>query len=183
LSTLAIVLPMPNLLTQFLKRPRQIGSVAASSRWLSETMAQQSDTTGRVLELGAGTGPITELLLQKSRNLEAVELDSALATHLRGRFPGLIVHERDVEDVLREAKGPYRSIISGIPFAVMSKDKRDRVFRLIRERLEPGGRFVMFQYSKTTERELRELFGDANVTAIFVPWNIPPAFVFTCVKQ
>lgn len=146
-------------------------------------MAAQANLDGNILELGAGTGPITDALLKKTMRLEAVERDAILATHLKQRFPTLTVHQQDVEDVLRKTMRTYSSVLSGIPFAVMEKEKRTRVFQLIFQRLQPNGRFIMFQYSKTTEQELRNLFGDANVTATFVPWNVPPAFVFTCEKR
>lgn len=175
---------MTKLLARFIQNPLQIGAVAPSSPWLASAMVRQADLSGNVLELGAGTGPITKRLLVKMdpAAFETVELDPALVQHLQKRFPQARVHAEDAEAFLQRTNKRYRSILSGIAFVWMEKDKRHRLFELIRDRLEPGGRFVMFQYSKITEAELRSVFGDSAVTSVFVPLNIPPAFVFTCRK-
>lgn len=176
---------MSNLFGRFLKKPLQIGSVADSSPWLADAMIKQADLAGPILELGAGTGPITTRILKSlpaTSTLELVEIDPELARHLRKRFPKLLVKEQDAEQALADTTRSYRTIFSGIPFAVVQKKKRHHMFQLIKERLKSGGRFIMFQYSVSTEKELREVFGKANVTTIFEPRNIPPAFVYVCKK-
>ncbi len=176
---------MATLLQRFLKTPKQTGSIADSSPFLAEAMVKHARLDGDVLELGAGRGPITKAILQTlppHGKLELVEIDPALVKHLEQLFPQLTTHCCDIEEALAK-KPAYTSIISGIPFAVMDREKRRRVFHDIFSRLAPGGTFVMFQYSKTTLNELIALFGREQVRVEFVPLNVPPAFVFTCTKK
>lgn len=178
--------PMANLLQRFIKDPIRIGSVADSSHWLAKTMVEHSDLSGPVLELGAGTGPITKEILRHLADpaqLTLVELDPHLASTLRHKFPAATVLEEDAESVLTNSPTLYASIFSGIPFAVMEPAKRARMYALIQERLLPGGKFVMFQYSRLSEKELRTRYGKEHVHVHFVPLNLPPAFVYECHKQ
>lgn len=58
-----------------------------------------------VLEIGAGTGLLTELLAERARRLIAVEVDERLATDLRARFgakESVSVLERDVMEAVPE---------------------------------------------------------------------------------
>ena len=175
--------PMANLLQRFIKDPIRIGSVADSSRWLAEKMVECSDLSGHILELGAGTGPITKEILRRlpdQRALTLVEMDPHLATTLRDKFPLAHLLQQDAEEALSTSTQSYSAILSGIPFAVMNPAKRARLYQLIKHHLAPGGTFVMFQYSTSSEKSLRALYGKERVETHFVPLNIPPAFVFAC---
>jgi phospholipid N-methyltransferase len=177
---------MTSLLERFLKDPVKIGSVVDSSKFLAEKMAAHGRFDGPLLELGAGTGPITKELLRHlpdPAQLTLVELDPHLASTLRRKFPAATVLEEDAESVLTNSPTLYASIFSGIPFAVMDPAKRARMYALIQERLLPGGRFVMFQYSRLSEKELQARYGKEHVHVHFVPLNLPPAFVYECHKQ
>ena len=70
-----------------------------------------------VLEIGAGAGRLTAPLAACARNVEAIELDSALAEVLRTRFRGhdnVRVHERDAL-LMRFPAEPFR-IVANPPF-------------------------------------------------------------------
>lgn len=166
---------------KFLRSPRKIGSVAPSSPFLAKLMTRGIAPHARVLELGSGSGAITAHILKKLRapaQLTMVEADAEFADMCARRFPGAAVHNADAEDVLRSETATFDAVLSGIPFAAMDRGKRLRIFRLVRDRLAPGGAFVMFQYSLTTRGELRDVFG--AVETYFTPWNLPPAFVYVC---
>lgn len=164
--------------------PREIGSVAPSSSQLAKAMTQQIAPEASVLELGAGDGAITSKIIDRlvrPDQLTVVEIDKEFANTLRNKFFQSRVVEQDAEEFLRRSDDTYDFVLSGIPFAVMAADKRSRVFRLIEKKLRPGGKFIMFQYSETTLGELKQFF--ENVRTQFVLLNLPPAFVFTCVKR
>jgi len=71
----------------FLRNPRQIGALIPSSERLAQAMIADVDPeTDSVLELGPGTGVITQALLEKGlppEKLWLVEKDHTLS----GRFP------------------------------------------------------------------------------------------------
>jgi phospholipid N-methyltransferase len=165
---------------RFLTSPQSIGAVMPSGIQLARTMAASIKPGDRVLEIGAGTGALTQSILNRldsPAQLTSVEIDPELCKEFTKNFPSVHLITGDAEDILK-ASSNFDAIISGIPFAVMEPTKRDRMFTLIGERLSPGGMFVAFQYSLSSKTELEKLFKDVQVK--FSPLNIPPAAVYIC---
>ena len=93
----------------WIKKPLAVGAVTPSSKLLARTMAQYVDPegTGPVIELGPGTGPITEALIEHGvapSRLVLVEFNPAFCQLLRERFPEATVVQADayrLRDVAR----------------------------------------------------------------------------------
>lgn len=108
----------------WLSDPATVGAVAPSSRYLADAMADGVEDFEVIVEVGAGTGVVTESLLRRhpSARLIVFELGDQLATELRGRFPeahvvGGAFHEN--LSVLRNL--PAKTIVvSGLPFRSLS---------------------------------------------------------------
>lgn len=170
-------------LAKFIKSPNTIGSIAPSSGRLGRLMIKNLKPDAKTLELGAGTGAITAHILSRLNNpnqLTAVESDKQLATICQSKHKSINVLNQDILEILNSNQS-FDAIISGIPFAAMDSNQRQKLFHLIFERLTPGGTFIMFQYSTLTRKELQNIF--SNLKTDFTFWNLPPAFVFTCRKQ
>ncbi|MFQ5919471.1 MAG: 16S rRNA (adenine(1518)-N(6)/adenine(1519)-N(6))-dimethyltransferase RsmA [Thermoplasmata archaeon] len=99
-----------------------------SKRWgqhflLSEVVADAIVALGEiqaeevVLEVGPGLGILTKPLLQRTRNLVAVEKDPRLAEYLRERFPSL---DLVVGDVLQLDLPRFDKVVSNLPFEISS---------------------------------------------------------------
>lgn len=77
-----------------------------------------------VVEVGAGTGALTELLQERYEQLTAVEIDERAVDVLRRRFPALDVREQDVRELDWEAlaaeKGGPLYVISNMPYYLTS---------------------------------------------------------------
>jgi 16S rRNA (adenine1518-N6/adenine1519-N6)-dimethyltransferase len=77
-----------------------------------------------VLEIGPGLGILTGALLGAGANVTAVEVDSRLAEHLRGRFAGasgLQLVEGDALDVsTRELIAPPWDLVANLPYHITS---------------------------------------------------------------
>ncbi len=72
----------------------------------------------RILEIGPGTGNLTEVLAAKAGKVYAVEVDPALATGLQGRFRNVVVIKGDASKVdLPE----YNKIVSNLPYQISTK--------------------------------------------------------------
>ena len=175
---------MQTWINKFFHHPREIGSVTPSSKFLARLMVSRIPPDAKVLELGPGSGVFTNYILKhlkKSSNLTCIEWEQELAAICKKKFPSVNVINADAEDILSNDQTQYDCIISGIPFAGMSAKKRLRTFCLIKDRLKPGGSFTMFQYSLVSYKELKNIFD--NISLNFTLWNIPPAFVFTVIKD
>lgn len=166
---------------RFLASPKAVGALLPTSLSTARVMASPIDPKGIVLEVGAGTGSITQGILERIKDpsrLTSVEIDPKLAVEFKKNFPNVRLEIRDAEDVLRETSDSYDAIVSGVPFTVMKPDKRERMFRLIKERLRPNGVFVAIQYSLSSKKELEQNF--RNVDIKMSPVNAPPAFIYVC---
>jgi 16S rRNA (adenine1518-N6/adenine1519-N6)-dimethyltransferase len=78
-----------------------------------------------LLEIGPGRGALTELLLGKSRTLDAVEIDRDLSQQLRARWgapQGFELHEADALDfdlaTLSRTRGARLRVIGNLPYNI-----------------------------------------------------------------
>jgi phosphatidylethanolamine/phosphatidyl-N-methylethanolamine N-methyltransferase len=147
------------------------GAVLPSGRRLSAALAEPvRDRRGLapdVLEVGAGTGPVTrELLplLDAESRLDVVEanprfagtvgeLVDAYADGHGGRAGERIrervrVHEAFVEEL--ETDRRYDVLISGLPFANFTPSQVDLIMRRYLRLLRPGGTLTYFAYCATS---------------------------------
>lgn len=176
-------MPSPQPITffkRFLASPIAVGAVLPTSLSTARIMASPIDPMGSVLELGAGTGSITQGLLLRltdSSRLTSVEIDPQLAKAFKKNYPNIRLEIKDAEDVLQQG-GSYDAIISGIPLSIMEAKKKANLLELIKQKLNPGGVFVAIQYSLVSKRELEKNFH--SVTIKFSPLNVPPAFIYVC---
>src|SRR5262245_52184621 len=91
-------------LTKFLQRGRVIASFAPSSRYMARAVLRGIDFDKKptIVELGAGTGPITKELLSRMGTrgrLIINELDPDLCRYLRHSFPQADIVEGDAADL------------------------------------------------------------------------------------
>jgi phosphatidylethanolamine/phosphatidyl-N-methylethanolamine N-methyltransferase len=137
-----------------------------------------------VLELGAGTGTVTEALLASgvhAEDLYVVERDPQLVAILERRFPRCHVIGADalaLEE--RFAAGlPFDFVISGLPLVLFSADNRMRVLRQAFDLLKPGGRLhhspmLVVVHRSTAAQRARVDSALMGIAAL----NLPPAFVY-----
>jgi len=76
----------------------------------------------RVLEIGPGLGPLTELLLERAGDVLAIELDARLVAVLRERFPQLNLRHADALEYIRREPRDWRDwkLVANLPYSVAS---------------------------------------------------------------
>ncbi|MGL5736296.1 MAG: rRNA adenine N-6-methyltransferase family protein, partial [Beijerinckiaceae bacterium] len=108
----------------WVENPLKTGAVSPSSPELCREMAAhvEMDRPGLVIELGPGTGPVTEALLARGlapNRLVLIEYDPDFCALLRERFPGVTVVQGDayaMRATLRELLShPVAAIVSSLP--------------------------------------------------------------------
>ncbi len=92
----------------WLEKPLAIGAVTPSGTVLARTMARYVDTRipGPVIELGPGTGPVTEALVARGvhpTRLVLVEFNPDFCRLLRQRYPEATVVQGDAYALKRLA--------------------------------------------------------------------------------
>lgn len=77
-----------------------------------------------VIEIGPGTGALTEVLLENFNNVQAVELDQRAIELLKNKFPDLKVHHENVLDVKWKdlSAGKERThVVGNLPYYITSQ--------------------------------------------------------------
>ncbi len=173
-------------LRRWLKAPHRIGAVAPSSRFLAQAMAREVDVrrTDVVIELGGGTGSITQALLAAGiapDRLVIVERDERLYRLLKARFPAARVVLGDAAHLvaLLRPLGVTRAtaIVSSLPLLSMPKRLRRRIVEQCFALLGERGRLVQFTYGLASPLPSRD-FALAGEIAARIWRNFPPAFVW-----
>lgn len=172
---------MSSLLSHLLRTPGLTGAVMPSSRYLALEMVRAAGQVQHVVELGAGTGPVTRELRKRlpQASLVAVEIQPALAQTLRARFAGLDVRQDCAHEVLNglEYSDPA-AVVSSLPFRSLPQDLRDDTQASIERFLRrvPGSRLVQFTYLPQAPFTASADFRWLKVCAVWR--NAPPAGVW-----
>lgn len=170
----------------WLERPLSTGAVTPSGRVLARTMARyvSPGMAGPVVELGPGTGPVTEALIAKGiapERLVLVEFNPTFCQLLRTRFPAATVVQGDAYGMRRLLTGllqqPAAAIVSGLPLVTKPVRMRLRLLRDALELLRPGAPFVQFTYAVVPPIPNR-LAGVRAEASERIWKNMPPARVW-----
>jgi phosphatidylethanolamine/phosphatidyl-N-methylethanolamine N-methyltransferase len=175
----------------WIEKPLSIGAVTPSGKVLARTMASYVDPSaeGPVVELGPGTGPVTEALVQRGidpSRLVLVEFNPVFCRLLRTRYPKATVVQGDayrLKTLLGTMlRAPAAAVVSGLP--LMTKAMRTRL-RLIGDAfglLSPGAPFVQFTYAVVPPIP-KALPGVQAKPSQLIWLNLPPARVWVYRKQ
>src|ERR1700746_49947 len=173
------------------ERPLSTGAVTPSGKILARAMARYVDpkSAGPVVELGPGTGPVTDALVaagvHRSR-LVLVEFNPAFCRILRARYPEATLVQGDAYSMRRLLEAlllqPAAAVVSGLPLVTKPITMRLRLVRAAFDLMLPGAPFVQFTYSVASP--LPKRLGGFTVEASERIWmNIPPARVWVYRKN
>jgi len=143
-----------------------------------------------IVEYGPGVGTFTGEILRRMRSdtqLVAIETNRDFVGFLNRTFPDPRLHvvldsAAEVQAVLTRLALPApRYIISGIPLGSMPDPVRTDIVVKSRVALEPGGAFLVYQFTARVLPALQRTFGD--VRRSFERRNFPPAQLFLCTTE
>lgn len=174
-------------LKSWLDKPLVTGAVSPSGKALARMMARYVDPAepGLVLEIGPGTGPVTEALIARGiapERLVLVEFNPEFVPLLERRFPGVTVVRGDAYAARATLEGrldrPLTATVSSLPLLTKPARQRARLLDDCFDMSRPGAPFIQFTYGLAPPIP-REAIG--VTTAIGSPrvWlNLPPARVW-----
>ncbi len=169
-----------------MEKPLHMGAVMPSGRLLARTMAQyvDRDAEGPVVELGPGTGAITNALIEHGvdqKRLVLVEYNPGFCALLRERYPQAKVVQGDayrLRDTLWDVmKSPASAVVSGLPLVTKPMLTRLRLVRDAFLALAPGAPFIQFTYSVVPPIP-KSLPGVSTEASERIWMNLPPARVW-----
>lgn len=182
--------PQPDARLAFLKgfllRPKQVGSIIPSSRFVERRLVRLAGISEArsVVEIGPGTGGTTRAILRSlpaGGRLLTIEINPRFADMLRRvPDPRLSVYcgsaERLAEALKEHGMPAPDAIVSGMPFSTMPPTVAHHVLEQIRAVLAPGGRFVAYQVRRKVADLARPVFGAPDKDREFL--NVPPLYLF-----
>jgi phospholipid N-methyltransferase len=175
-------------LKKFLQKGRTISSAVPSSKALVESMLRHIDFSrpATIVELGAGTGPVTELVLERLRphhRFVAVENDADFCEVLRRRFPEVTLLQVDAtrlsEPFARMGIDKVDYILSGLPAPNLPARGAVRLWRWLRHVMPNEGLFIQMTIAPLVYRAFYDRLFD-SVSYRMVWWNVPPGGVYCC---
>ena len=178
----------PIFLLRWLRHPTQVGAVTPSGRALAKVMVRPVDWSkpGHVVELGAGMGAFTRVLLEQGPNTDrllVVERDPVFFARLQRRFPGAPLAMGDAADLpslmARYGVAEVSTIVSGLPLLSMSREVQRKIVVGALE-AGPDPVFIQFTYGFRSPVPVKRL-SEWGVTAErvgFAAMNLPPAWVW-----
>ena len=144
-------------LRSWIERPLTIGAVTPSGKMLARAIARYVDPhcDGPVVELGPGTGPVTEALVQAGvapSRLVLVEFNPTFCRILRARYPEATLVQGDAYSLRRLLETlllqPAAAVVSGLPLVTKPIRMRLRLIRDAFDLMLPGAPFVQFSFGR-----------------------------------
>jgi phosphatidylethanolamine/phosphatidyl-N-methylethanolamine N-methyltransferase len=175
----------------WIEKPISMGAVTPSSRVLARAMARYVDPEipGPVIELGSGTGAVTQALVDKGvdpSRLVLVEFNPSFCRLLRTRYPEATVIQGDAYRINHLLGGllrdPASAVVSGLPLVTKPFRRRLRLIGEAFDLMVPGAPFVQFTYAMITPIPMRTVNVTAHASELI--WmNVPPARVWVYRKS
>jgi phospholipid N-methyltransferase len=172
-------------LQELCNRPGAIGAICPSSRYLARQMARQvpASSDGLVIELGGGTGSITQALLEHGvapERLLVVEHSATFVRQLRKRFPQLnVIHGNAADLSLWVPTGTkVNAIVSSLPLCSLPEPITQAILHQWGMLLHDDGVAIQFTYNLRRPRWRKHMQGRPMRSKIV--WaNLPPANITT----
>lgn len=173
-------------LRSWIEKPLHMGAVMPSGKLLARTMANYVDAnaSGPVVELGPGTGAITNALIEHGidqKRLVLVEYNPAFCVLLRDRYPQATVVQGDaykLRDTLWNVlEAPASAVVSGLPLVTKPMLTRMKLIRDAFAALSPAAPFIQFTYSVAPPIP-KSLPGVTTQASERIWMNLPPARVW-----
>jgi len=168
---------------EMLSQPANVGSIWPSSRWLAKSVASRVPCRGDglVVELGGGTGAVTQALLQQGvapSRLTVVECSSVFVRHLRARFPGVTILQGDAAKLgeLLPRDSCIAAIVSSLPLRSLPPREASAIVAQWGALVGKGGMVIQFTYALRDSGSL-SLPGFLQCGNDIVWANCPPARV------
>ena len=171
----------------FIRRPREVGSIIPSSRFLEQRIVRLVDATAAqtVVELGPGTGGTTRAVLAglpADARLLAIDTSPDFVRALQQCPDGRLIAQQGsaeaLADILRGHALPAPDVIfSGIPFSTMPRATALGILEAVWAALAPGGRFMAYQFRDEVYRLGATVMGEPLVECEWL--NLPPMHCYS----
>ena len=189
---------MFNFIKQTITHPLKTGAFAPSGEELTELITTSADLQSAkvVVELGCGNGVFTEQIVKKigpNTFFFVIEINEDFIEATQKRCPNVMIYSDNAVNISKYLKqngfDHCDVIISGLPFAFFNTKTQRELMDAISTSLKPQGKFLTFSYvhglyfpSGKHFKDLLTKYFTSVAKSEVVLKNIPPAFVYVCIK-
>lgn len=179
--------PWMMFLSGFVKRPRMVGSIIASTKTLQNTMLKRVDwpSVKLFVEYGPGVGTYTQAILDRlpaDGTYIAIDTNPDFIDYLRlkftdSRFIPVLGSAADVEQIVADhgfAQADY--VLSGLPFSTLPKGVAPAIAAATHRVLRPGGAFLVYQFRPKVREFLTPHWSNIDYAIEWIA--IPPSHNF-----
>ncbi|CAA9328006.1 MAG: Phosphatidylethanolamine N-methyltransferase [uncultured Microvirga sp.] len=172
-------------LRSWIERPLVTGAVTPSSKMLARTMASYVDprVPGPVIELGPGTGPVTDALVRRGvaqDRLVLIEYNLDFCRLLQRRFPKATIVHGDAYDIGASLEGvigePAAATVSSLPLFTKPPEVRLELLAGAHDLMHPNAPFIQFTYAVVPPLPPSPDYTAKGSNRIWL--NLPPARVW-----
>jgi phosphatidylethanolamine/phosphatidyl-N-methylethanolamine N-methyltransferase len=178
-------------LKSWFSSPKQMGTMFPSTKKTGKKIAGLIKDAEHVLvvELGAGTGQVTERILEdgvRPENFVAVEYDRGFCEELYKKYPaGPAILNIDAANVLEHLPsrfiGQTDYLISTLPLLTLGPEKAKEIVEAIFKVLKPNGVYIQVTLSMFQPKYVKVL--GLRATRLCISWmNIPPMHIWRICK-
>lgn len=176
----------------FIRNIRHVGAVAPSSRFLTGRMVKplrdHVETPGaspvRILEVGPGTGAITQFikpLLRVGDVADVVELNPKLHQYVSERYAHDAIRFHNMNLLDFDVDEPYDFIFSGVPYEALPGEVTRMLWRKKLDASRPGTVITYFKYINLVNfrsKYERQVVDSCCEKISYEFRNLPPARFF-----
>lgn len=177
----------------FFKDLKQVGAIAPSSKFLAKDLvsrfkkklSNQNCPPLNILEIGAGTGPLTEQIIKHLRpedQLDVVEIHKKFFQIVKTKYRQSNIQAYHSDILKFEPNQQYDFIFSSLPYENMPEDVSRKIWEKKLSLCTSDAYISYFKYVKFRdfksdfEEKVVEKYGQDKK---FVLLNLPPAKVYT----
>ncbi len=175
---------------RLIKSFKTSGTITPSSPRLIERLLAPIDFNSArcIVELGPGNGCVTKAILEKLHPdclLVCFELNSTFIEQLELiADPRLRVVNACASSIRQELDKlgieAVDHVVSSLPLALIDTAVVNNILVSVGNNLKPGGYFQQYQYTLKNYGDMKPVFSDVKLRFTFR--NVPPAFVYECIK-
>ncbi len=189
---------MLEFIKQSILHPVETGAIYPSSKNLADLITNTTNLSNcnSVVELGPGTGVFTKKILNKipeKCSFFTLETNPNFTNLIRKNYPQVKIYQDSAINIGKYLKKnkikKCDAIISSLPWTTFSKGDTLKLLNSIDRSLKPKGEFLTYAYLQDLllpngirfKKLLNKFFSQVNKTEIV--WkNLPPAFIYHCIK-
>jgi demethylmenaquinone methyltransferase/2-methoxy-6-polyprenyl-1,4-benzoquinol methylase len=139
--------------------------------------AAARESGARVLEIGCGTGAVTERLVARGASVSAVDQNPEMIEQARARLAGapedrVEFLERTAAEIDSLDEAAYDAVVASLCFSEMAPTERAFVLKEALRRLRPGGVLAVADELRPRQPAARALVGLLRVPQAAAAWLI-----------